>query len=203
MILKTAFAVAAALALTLSPAAAQSKDVTAGTYKMDPAHASLTWKINHLGLSFYTARFTKFDATLDIDPEKPETAKLSVTVDVKSIRTDYPFANRKDFDKELIEDAKFFNAGKFPTITFTSTKVEPTGESTAKVTGDLTLLGVTKPVTLDVTLNGAKIHPFAKKPAMGFSGTTTIKRSEFGMTHLVGPVGDEVQLLIEAEFIQG
>lgn len=201
--IKSTLAFLIALGLATSAARAQSTDVTAGTYKLDRSHASLTWKVSHLGLSFYTARFTKFDATLNIDPAKPETAKLSVEVDTTSIRTDYPFASRKDFDKELIESPNFFNAKKFPKITFVSTKVERTGDKTAKITGDLTLLGVTKPVTLDVTLNAAIMHPFAKKPAMGFSGTAKIKRSDFGMTHLVPNVGDDVTLLVEVEFIQG
>lgn len=198
---KSALALGLAAALTLSVHAAHANEA-AGTYKMDRAHASLTWKIDHLGLSFYTARFTKFDATLDIDPDNPTDAKLNVTVDPRSIRTDYPFAERKDFDKELIESPNFFNAGEHPEITFVSTSIEQTGDDTAKVTGDVTLLGVTKPVTMDVRLNGQKMHPFANKPALGFSGEARLKRSEFGMTHLIGGIGDEVTLLIEAEFIK-
>ena len=196
-ILKLGLAVA--IALSAHSAIAGS---AAGTYKLDPTHASLTWKVNHLGLSFYTARFTRFDATLEIDPDKPTGAALAVTVDPRSLRTDYPFADKKDFDKILIESPDFFDANKHPEITFVSTRVEQVGETTAKVTGDLTLLGVTKPVTMDVTLNGQKLHPFAKKPAMGFSGEAKLKRSDFGMTHLIGGVGDEVRLIIEAEFIK-
>lgn len=202
--IKTAIAMTAALALgaaALTATSASANDA-AGVYKLDPAHASVTWKISHLGLSFYTARFTKFNAELDIDPEKPADAKLSVTVDATSVRTDYPFADSKDFDKELVESPNFFNAKKFPEITFASTAIELTGDKSAKVTGDLTLLGVTKPVTMDVRLNGQIMHPFKKKPAIGFSGETTIQRSDFGMTHLVPNVGNEVQLLIEAEFIK-
>jgi len=192
----------AALTLAAPAAIAQSAPLPAGVYQMDRGHASLHWKINHLGLSNYTARFTRFEATLDIDPAKPEAAKLAVTVDPTSIRTDYPFAERKDFDKELIEDADFFNTAKFPKITFTSTKIERTGEKTAKVTGNLTLLGVTKPLTIDATLNAAKEHPGNKKPALGFSATAKLKRSDFGMTTRAAFLGDEVTLLIEAEFIK-
>lgn len=204
--LKLVLVLTAALALASPVMAEDAKpaaiDVPAGTYKLDPTHASLTWKVSHLGLSNYTARFAKFDATLDFDPAAMAKSKLSVTIDPKSIRTDYPFADTKDFNKKLAEDAEYFNANAHPEITFTSTSVEMTGDKTAKVTGDMTLLGVTKPVTLDVTLNGGmKLQPFAKKPAVGFSATTTIKRSEFGFTKLVPVVADDVTLLIEAEFL--
>ena len=123
-------------------------------------------------------------------------------MDPTSIRTGFPFADAKDFDKELIQSPNFFNTSEHPEIKFVSTSIERTGDKTAKVTGDLTLLGVTKPVTLDVTLNGQMAHPMKKKPALGFSGVANIKRSEFGMTHLVGGIGDDVQLLLEAEFIK-
>ncbi|MEL6298016.1 MAG: YceI family protein [Pseudomonadota bacterium] len=196
-----AFGFLAIAAMSTATVSANANEA-AGTYKLDRAHASLVWKIKHLGLSFYTARFDTFDATLDIDPNEPESAKLEVTVDPKSIRTGFPFADAKDFDKELIESPNFFNAGEHPEIKFASTSIERTGDTTAKLTGDLTLLGVTKPVTLDITLNGQMSHPMKKKPALGFSGVGTIKRSEFGMTHLIGGVGDEVQLLLEAEFIK-
>ena len=193
-------ALAAAAALSLPAAAQLASDVPAGTYKIDPAHASLTWKVSHMGMSNYTARFTKLDATLAFDPAKPETAKLTATVDPTSIRTDYPFVEKENFDKVLVESAKWFNAGVAKTITFNSTSVKMTGAKTADVTGDLTLLGVTKPVVLKVTFNGGlKEHPFAKKPAIGFSATGVVKRSEFGMGNAIPIVGDDVTLLIEAE----
>ena len=188
--------------LIIAPSAAQKVDIPASTFRLDPTHASLTWKVRHFGLSNYTARFAKFDATLTLDPANVAATKLTVTVDPTSIRTDYPNVAKVDFDKELSMGEKWFNAGKFPTITFTSTKVEPGADNSAKVTGDLTLLGVTKPVTLDVKLIGALAqHPMAKKPVVGFTATGSIKRTEFGMTNLVGPVGDDVTLQIEAELI--
>jgi polyisoprenoid-binding protein YceI len=186
-----------------SSAFAQTLDVPAGTYKLDPTHASVTWRVVHLGLSNYTARFTKFDATLVIDPAKPEAAKLSAVVDPTSVRTDYPNPATINFDKEIATGDKWLNANVHKTITFTSTEVKPGPGNTAKVTGNLTLLGVTKPITLDVKLNGGlKEHPFSKKAALGFSATGTVKRSQFGMTAMIGPVvSDDVQLQIEAEMI--
>ena len=193
-------ALAVAVAVSLPAAAQLASDVPAGTYKIDPTHASLTWKVSHMGMSNYTARFTKLDATLAFDPAKPETAKLTATVDPTSIRTDYPFVEKENFDKVLVESAKWFNAGVAKTITFNSTAVKMTGAKTADVTGDLTLLGVTKPVVLKVTFNGGmKEHPFTKKPAIGFSATGVVKRSEFGMGNAIPVVGDDVTLLIEAE----
>ncbi|MEM6499166.1 MAG: YceI family protein [Pseudomonadota bacterium] len=181
---------------------AKAPDVPAGNYKVDPAHASVTWKVNHLGLSSYTARFTKFTASLEFDPADMAGSILQVTIDPKSIKTDFPFVQKVNFDEKLAEDPEYFNANAHPEITFASTKVEMESDTKAKVSGDLTLLGVTKPVTLDVTLNGSlNPQPFVNKPALGFSGSTTIKRSEFGFTKLIPSVGDDVELLIEAEFL--
>jgi polyisoprenoid-binding protein YceI len=202
----SALALSAALVMAaVAPASAQlAVEVPAGTYKIDPTHASLHWRVSHLGLSNYTGRFVRFDATLVIDPAKPEAAKLEATVDPMSIRTDYPFADKKNFDKILAEDPKWFNVSLFDKATFKSTAVKMTGPKTADVTGDLTLLGVTKPVTLKTTFNGGmKEQPFAKKPALGFSAVGTIKRSDFGMTYLVPNVGDDIELILEVEFLGG
>jgi polyisoprenoid-binding protein YceI len=193
-----AFVVAAAL-----PASAQlAADVPAGTFKIDPTHASVTWRVSHMGLSNYTARFTKVDASLTFDPAKPEAAKLTASIDPMSVRTDFPFVEKENFDKTLAESAKWFDANVAKTITFASTAVKMTGAKTADVTGDLTLRGITKPVVLKVTFNGGMAsHPFTKKPAVGFSATGMVKRSVFGMTANIPMIGDEVALLIEAEML--
>jgi polyisoprenoid-binding protein YceI len=195
-------ALATAVALAAPASAQLATDIPAATYKIDPTHASLTWRVLHMGLANYTARFTKLDATLTFDPAKPEAAKLTATIDPASIKTDYPFPEKENFDKVLFENAKWFNGNVAKSITFTSTAVKMTGAKTADVTGDLTLLGVTKPVTLKATFNGGMVsHPFAKKPAVGFSATGTVKRSEFGMTNAIPIVADDVNLVIEAEFV--
>lgn len=212
--IKSAFKALAVVCLTLAPLAlsavapggaaiAKPLDVPGGTYALDPTHASVTWKVNHLGLSNYTARFTKFDATVDLNPEDLAQSSLTVTIDPKSVKTDYPFADKKDFDKKIAEDPEFLNANEHPEITFKSTAVEMLSDTTAKVIGELTMLGKTNLVAVDVTLNGAvKEHPFQKVPALGFSATTKIKRSEYGFTKYIPVVGDEVAILIEAEFLQ-
>jgi len=190
---------AAALAL---PAAAD--DLPAGSYKLDKHHASLTFTVNHLGFSHYTAQFASFDATLEIDPSKPTTAKLEASVDPKSLTLPTPPEGFKD---ELL-GPNWLDAGKFPAMTFKSTAVEVTGEKTAKLTGDFTLHGVTKPVTLEVTFNGgyagfAEMDPNAR---IGFSAKGVLKRSEFGIAYGIPAPGttmgvsDDVTIAIEAEF---
>ena len=193
---------ASAMAFAALGASAQTpNDAPAGTYKLDPTHASVVWKVSHLGLSNYTARFGKLDATLTYDPADPTKSQLTATVDPASVKTEYPNAATKDFDKELRDDPRFFKVGQFPEIKFVSTKLEKTGEKTGKMTGDLTFMGQTKPVTLDVTFNGSyKEHPLSKKPAVGFSATGTVKRSAYGMDAMVPFIGDDVTVLIETEF---
>ena len=176
----------------------------AGDYHIDAPHASLTFKVNHLGFSHYTARFATFDATLKIDPAHPETAALTAHIDPQSLALNAP---PKGFHDELM-GKMFFEADKYPAIDFVSTKVEKTSDFTARVTGNLTLHGVTKPVTMDVAFNGgypglAGMDPHAR---IGFTANGTLKRSDFGMgMGIPAPgsrlgVGNEVAFTIDAEF---
>ncbi len=192
----------AAALVTGSSALAQAAplNVPAGEYALENTHASLTWQIRHLGLSNYTARFATYDATINLNPTDPTKSSVSVTIDPKSVRTDFPFPEKENFDAVIAE--KFLQAGAHPVITFQSTGLTATGATTGKLTGNLTLMGVTKPVTLDVTLNAAMDHPFRKVPALGFSATGTFKRSDFGSKDLQGPIGDDIKLMIEAEFLK-
>jgi polyisoprenoid-binding protein YceI len=203
---------AAALSLALASATAVGADIKApkGTYKNDPYHSSLTFKIDHMGLSHYTARFTKFNATLDFDPGKLANSSVTVSVDPTSVRTDFSGdfkALQKDspyktFDEQIARDNKFLNADKFSTITFKSTKVVQTGE-TLKITGDLSFLGVTKPVTLTGSVVGSlDKHPFLGKGVVGFSATGIVKRSDWGMIGTQSFLGDDVTIIFEGEFDQ-
>lgn len=199
-------ATALAMVLFAMPASAQmqpikASEAPAGIYKNDQSHTSVTFKVMHMGLSHYTARFSKVDATIDYDPKKPENSKLNVTIDPTSVKTDYPDPAKEDFDAKIGKDPQWLNGEKFPAITFTSTSIKKTGPTTGKITGNFTMLGVTKPLVLDVTFNNAYAqHPMTKKPAMGFSATTTIKRSDWGFGTYVPMIGDEVTVLIESEF---
>jgi polyisoprenoid-binding protein YceI len=175
-----------------------------GAYLMDKAHSSVTFRVSHLGFSRYTARFSRIDAELKFDPAHPAAMAVQASIDPMSLELNTPPAG---FHKQLMGN-EFFDAAKFPAITFKSTKVEPTGANTAKVTGDFTLHGVTKPVTLDVTYNGG-YPPNAMDPGgarVGFSAHGTLKRSAFGMGYGVPAagsnmgVGDDIDIMIETEF---
>lgn len=191
-------------AATAAPQA--PSEAAAGTYFLDPAHASVNFRVSHLGLSHYTARFTKLDGTLKFDPANPAAQQVTATLDAASLQTNYPDAAHLDFDTQV--EREFLDAARFPTITFTSMRVEPTGPRTARVTGDLTLHGVTRPVTLEATFNGG-YKPNAMDPMgarIGFSAHGTFRRSDFGIRYgLPAPgttmgVGDDVDVTIEAEF---
>ncbi len=189
-----------ALVATSAPSIA---NIPAGDYKTDPAHTSLTFTVNHMSYSHYTARFGDIDAHLKLDPAHLEAAALTVTIDPQSLELNAP---PKGFHDELM-GKMFFDAAAFPKITYASTKIDITGANTANVTGDLSLHGVTQPVTLAVTFNGgypglAGIDPNAR---IGFSAKGTLKRSLFGMGYgIPAPgttmgVGDEVDFTIETE----
>jgi polyisoprenoid-binding protein YceI len=202
--LRGAFYAAAASGLLATAACAApvppSTPALAGAYSVDPTHVSVTFKVSHFGLSNYTARFTKIDAQVTFDPANPAKSSLVASVDPTSIRTDYPFPEKVDFDKEL-QSADWFNVAKFATITFKSTKIDVTGANTAKITGDLSFMGVTKPVVLDTVMNAAMdAHPFTKNPAFGISAVGKIDRTAFGLTKYSPFVGNDVTILIEAEF---
>jgi polyisoprenoid-binding protein YceI len=186
-------------------AVAATKPVVAeapsGNYALDLSHSSIIWKVSHMGMSKYVGRFAKFDATLAFDAAKPENSKLSVTIDPTSIRTEYPDKEKHDFDAKLATGQDLFNSAAFPKITYVSKVISRTGPKTANVIGDLTFLGVTKPVTLQIIYNGSsKKHPYTGEALLGFSATGKFKRSEFGFTKYIPGVGDEVSLDIETEF---
>lgn len=196
-----------------APAPAAAIAAPAGDYDMDPNHSTLSFRVSHLGLSNYVVRFTKFNAPLKLDPANPSASSVEVTVDPTSIRTHFPGDYKgghpdspfQSWDEDLAQSPKFFNAGQHPQVTFKSTKVEQAGPGKFRITGDLTLLGQTQPVTLDATVVGSVAsHPFTKRGALGFSATGTFNRSQFGMTHLLQPplVGDAVTIQFEGEYQQ-
>ena len=179
-------------------------EAPSGAYTLDPPHASLTFRVSHLGFSNYTARFTRFDAKLQLDTGNPAASSLSADIDPSSLELNAP---PPGFEDQLL-GPQFFNVAQFPEMKFQSTKVELTSPNTARVTGDLTMHGETHPVILDVTFNGGypgmSMDPHAR---IGISARGTLKRSDFGMGFGVPApgsnmgVGDEVEILIEAEFI--
>lgn len=163
------------------------------TYTLDPYHTNLTWQANHFGFSNPSGKFATVTGTVTLDEAAPQNSVVNVTVNTGSVMTGIDLFN------EHLRAENFFNSEKFPTATFVSKKVEVVSADTAKVEGDLTLLGITKPVTLDVKLNKIGENPINKLKTAGFSATGTVKRSEFGMAYALPGVSDDVKLMIEAE----
>jgi polyisoprenoid-binding protein YceI len=196
------FIPALVLALALAPAAtlaqgANSADpaaVQAGTFKLDPAHSKITWSVNHFGFSTYIGQFGHTDATLTLDPKTLGATALEVTVDAASLGT-----LNAALDNQ-VKSKNFLDVAEFATATFHATKVTRTGDRTADIAGDLTVRGVTRPLTVQATFIQAGRNPVDPTYRMGFAGTAKLKRSDFGMTYLLPTLGDEVTLTIEAEF---
>jgi polyisoprenoid-binding protein YceI len=193
------------LIFLLLPSSSLSKtalhDMPSGKYKLDLTHSSVIWKVSHLGLSKYTARFADFDGEINFNAKQPTKSSVEVSIDPSSIKTQYPYPKKKDFDKKLIASKDWFNVKKFPKITFTSKKIKILDDQKAIMRGNLNFMGVSKPIALNVKLNGSMVkQPFSGKPTFGFSANTVIKRSEFGMDTYVPGIGDEVEVIIEAEF---
>ena len=180
--------------LAQTPPTRDPAQIQAGTYAVDPGHTQVGWRVSHMGFSNYAGGFSDVSGTLELQPKNPASAKLSVKIPVASVTT-----TSAKLTDELKGD-QWLDAAKFPDITFVSTKVAPAGKDHAKVTGDLTLHGVTKPVTLDVTLVGAGVNPLSKKYTVGFEATGTLKRSEFGVKTYVPLIGDELHLTIAGAF---
>lgn len=181
------------LILALSAVNAQAIDTGPTKYNFDKTHTNIIWFANHFNFSHPFGYFKEVDGYFAVDHSHPENSKIDVTIKTASIDTPFP----KFTDHLKTKD--FFDVEKFPEAKFVSTKVEVTGKETAKVTGDLTLHGVTKPVVLDVKLNSIGDHPMSKKPYIGFSATGLLKRSEFGISYALPGVGDDIRLVIEVE----
>ncbi|NID17549.1 YceI family protein [Luteibacter yeojuensis] len=163
------------------------------TYKLDPGHTMVLFSWNHFGFSNPTANLGQVDGTLVYDEKDPSKATVEATLPLSGLDT---FVPKLD---EHLKSSDFFDAAKYPNVTFKSTKVTPAGKGKLKVTGDLTVHGVTKPVTLDVTLNKVGPHPMMKAQTIGFDATATIKRSDFGVGAYVPNVSDEIKIRITTE----
>ena len=193
------------------PAAAAAPEpsgapVPAGSYTLDQSHASLLFRVNHLGFSNFTARFKRFEAQLQFDPNNLAASTLTATVDAKTLETDYPDPATLDFNAELQND-QWLDTARFPQITFRTTRVEATGKQAMRIEGELTLRGVTRPVTLEATYNGGYAgHPMDPNARIGFSAHGAFNRSDFGITYGIPAPGttmgvsDRVDVIIECEF---
>lgn len=185
------------------PAAAA---VPAGAYTLDRAHASLIFRVNHMGFSSYTARFRRFDAKLQFDPANPAASSVTATIDPRSIETDFPDPATLDFNAQL-QNGQWLDTAKFPQMTFRSTRVDVTRPGALRIAGELELHGIKRPVTLEATYNGGYAgQPMDPHARIGFSARGSLRRSQFGIAFGVPPpgttmgVGDDVEVIIEAEF---
>lgn len=176
--------------------AAAAQDIPKGDYRIDPLHTQIVFGIKHMGLSTFYGTAGEVTGTLAADPQTPAKSTLALTIDLTKVHT--------HVDKLTGElRADLFKTAKFPTASFKATNIATADNKTGTVTGDLTLHGVTKPVTLNVTFNGARAVTMpAPTHRLGFDATATLKRSDFGLTDVAWSpfVGDEVTLLIEVEF---
>jgi polyisoprenoid-binding protein YceI len=171
-------------------------DIAAGAWVLDPAHTAVVFKIDHLGFSSYVGRFESVSATMDGDPKNPAAARLTASVDIASL----DIAN--DSFAKTLTGPDWFDAARYPTATFTSTKIVMTGAATATVDGLLTLAGKTQPVTLFARFNGGAPDRLRGGEAAGFSATAEIDRSAFGLNKLQGLLTNKVTLELEAEFLR-
>ncbi|OTG82532.1 polyisoprenoid-binding protein [Acinetobacter sp. ANC 4558] len=162
-------------------------------YQIDPTHTATVFSWNHLGFSTPSANFRDIQGTINVDEEVPANSSVNVIIPLSSLNT-----NVQALDEHL-QSADFFDAVKYPTITFKSTKVETKDKKNFKITGDLTIKGVTKPVVLDAVLNKKAAHPMSKAETVGFNATTSFDRSIFGVGAYVPNVGDKITVNITTE----
>ncbi|MFT3760568.1 YceI family protein [Thauera sp.] len=187
----------AKLAAVLAVSAAAATPVLAApqTYTIDSTHTFPSFSYSHFGMSTQLSKFDKTTGTVTLD-KAARTGAVDITIDMKSVNTGYETFN------EHIQDTDFFDTANHPTATFKSTKVNFEGDKPVSIEGDLTIKGVTKPVTLKVTHFANMPHPMMKKDAIGANATTVVKRSEFNAGKYAPNVGDEVTISITLEAIQ-
>ena len=198
-----AYAVTALLTITAAapPAIGQQvssqdpKAVKAGIYKVEPRHTQVRFSISHFGITDFSGFFSGASGTLQLDPSATSASELDVSIPVSSVLTTVPA-----LDEQLKND-QWFEVAKYPNATFKSTKVTSTGKDSATITGNLTLHGVTKPVTLKARLIGSGTNPIDKSINVGFEAVGTIKRGDFGIKQYLPLVGDDVTLRIAGAFL--
>lgn len=168
--------------------------LAAETYVFDKGHTNIQFSWDHFGFSTTSAEFEEFSGELRFDPDDHANSAIDVTIDVDSVDSGFD-----TFNEHLTEKPEWFNTDEYPEATFTSTGIEALGDDRMRVTGDLTLKGVTKEVTLETTINKIGQHPVTNAKTIGFDATTTVSRSAFDMGKYAPNVGDEVTISISSE----
>ncbi len=208
--MKKIFAICLLLALTFCTpqhSANITATLPAGNYTLDKTHASLIFRVDHLGFSNYTARFKNFDAALYFNPANPTKSNVTATVDVSSLETDFPNTKKINFNK-MLQSANWLGAAQFPKIKFISKEIKITGKNSADIIGELSLHGITHPLTLNATFNGGYTsHPMDPSSArIGFSAKGSLNRSDFGIAFGIPATGtkmgvsDKIEIILEVEF---
>lgn len=175
---------------------ATASQLSPGDFALDTKHAALVFRINHLGFSDYVGRFDRFEASLSGDAANPAGASVEAIIDMSSLNIANP-----EFAAELMSPA-WFDAAGHPQAVFRSTSIQLTSETTAEITGDLTLKGATRPITLTAKLNGSAYDPLRQADVVGFSARGEMSRADFGIDRFSGLLTDTVRIEIEAEFIR-
>ncbi|MFM0300952.1 YceI family protein [Paraburkholderia sediminicola] len=170
--------------------------VPAGRYEIDPDHSSITFDIDHFKYSRFTMRFDRKQGQLDWNEGGLDKSSATVTIDAASIDTNVPLLDK------MVKSASMLDVSRYPQVSFASTRFERTGESRGTLTGDLTIHGVTQPVTLDVTFNGFAPDPLTKKDTLGFSADGHFSRAKFGLATWYPAVGDDIHVRVQAEFVK-
>ncbi len=183
---------AASLSMALAEGAPQQ--VQSGTYKVEPGHTQVVFSLLHFGFTNYSGLFSGASGTLALDSVHPAASKLTISLPVSSVQT------TSDRLTDELKGADWLDAAKYPTATFVSTQVVPDGKGGASITGNFTLHGITRPLTLQARYVGSGVNPMDKAYTVGFQATGVIKRSEFGVKTYVPMVSDEVTLAIAGAF---
>ncbi len=167
-----------------------------GEYQLDPAHATLLFKVKHLGISNYVGRFNSFDASLDFNPDDAEQSLLEAQIDVSSIDV-----NNRSF-ANILRGKNWFDVENHPSAKFVSRNIIIDGENSGRAIGELTIKGITKPAELNITFNGGTRNSLNRRYTIGFDGTMSFNRTDFEMDRFVGLVGDKINLEFYGEFIK-
>jgi polyisoprenoid-binding protein YceI len=176
---------------SVSPVESQ---VSVGSYQLDPHHWSVTFDVEHLSYTRFVMRFDRVDAKLEWRDGGMANSSVEATIDAASLDTNVPALDK------LVKGEDMLDVERYPQIRFVSTRFERTGDAHGTLTGDLTIRGVTRPVTLDVTFNGYAPNPLTKQPTLGFSARGHFSRAQFGLATWYPAVGDDIGVRIEAEF---
>ncbi len=186
----------ASLARVVYPVNDDAFNAKPGDYQLDPSHAAVVFAVDHLGFSTYYGRFNTLEGRLSFSPKAPENSSVAITIKTASVDT-----NSEELDDKL-RAATMFDSEVFPDARFVSTGVTVTGDNLGQLDGLLTIKDITQPVSLSVAFGGSGTNPLTGKQTVGFNAEGQIKRSDFGLTAWLPLVGDDIHLLINAEFIR-